>query len=207
MTSPPIRALSWSVTINNPTEKDLDFSWIEAKPGWSIQGQMEKGSEGTPHYQGCLKTPNKPAFSTIKKCLPRAHIEKARNAQQLEAYVHKEETRLSLVDTKKSEIPTLFAYQRSVASKLHVHEIDVILRLIPIEKYNEENVWIKVHRFIDNVIKDDITAGVRGIEFIAINPMWLSSWKKFWREIITRENGRTPQSDSPFEEAGAQGTL
>lgn len=167
---------------------------------------MEVGKEGTPHYQGFLKTPNKPAFSTVKKALPRAHIEPARMPKKLENYVHKEETRVALVDGKKSEIPTLFAYQGAVASRLHVHEIDVLLRRLPQDKDYQENVWTVVHKFIDNVVKDDIMAGVRGVEFIAINPMWLTSWKRFWREIISRENGRTPQAESPFEEAdeGAQ---
>lgn len=40
--------------------------------------------------------------------------------------------------------------------------------------------------YSDELVVKRIAQGGRGIEFIAINPMWRSSWKKFWSYIITR---------------------
>ena len=56
------RATCWSLTINNPTEQDLKVS---LPAGWSMTGQMERGEEGTEHYQGMLKT-TQVRFTAVK---------------------------------------------------------------------------------------------------------------------------------------------
>lgn len=185
-----VRACNWSITINNPTADDLTHDWVMEHPGWSLQGQLEVGANGTEHFQGLLKTPNKPSFSSIKKLLPRAHIEPARDksGKHLEAYVHKEDTRIGLVPTATSAIPTLFAYQKLVAARLSVFTIDDdFAQQTMYQRTAHGNEWRTVSKYIDAIINDDIRKGIRGIEFIAINPMWLSSWKKYWRSIIIRE--------------------
>ena len=68
------RGTCWAITINNPTEEDMTTT-LPAK--WTIIGQMEKGKDGTPHYQAMLTTPQV-RFSAIKKVYPRAHIELAK---------------------------------------------------------------------------------------------------------------------------------
>ena len=57
------RGSTWSITINNPSEKDLHPT-LPAK--WAMTGQLEKGAEGTEHYQGMVSTPQV-RFSAVKK--------------------------------------------------------------------------------------------------------------------------------------------
>lgn len=90
----------WSITINNPTEGDYDSLKEDSWPSFvkRVKFQTEQGSEGTIHIQGAVNT-TQIRFSTIKKWLSRAHIEKARDVQALIKYVGKEDTR---IDTKPS---------------------------------------------------------------------------------------------------------
>lgn len=74
--------------------------------GWKVDGQLEKGENGTPHYQLILKTPQV-RFSAVKKAFPRAHIEVARNVQALEQYVKKDETRVSALASSSEKYPSL----------------------------------------------------------------------------------------------------
>lgn len=57
MTMTTTRGTNWSVTINNPTPKDDEEIALVRQKGWSVEGQKEKGSEGTEHYQLFVKTP------------------------------------------------------------------------------------------------------------------------------------------------------
>ncbi|AYP28961.1 MAG: replication-associated protein [Cressdnaviricota sp.] len=197
MTSVGIRGTNWSVTINNPMPADMDFGWVAEHPGWSIEGQMEVGKEGTPHYQGLLRTPNKPSFSTVHKLLPRAHLETARNVKHLEAYVHKDETRVAQVDTVSSKIPTLFAYQTLVAQRLSMDNIGKCMRDMKIAATSKAQADYVMEYHVDRLVNEDIRAGVRGIEYIAINPMWIASWRKFWRSIIIRDGQRSSYESAP----------
>lgn len=182
------RATCWSITINNPTEQDLNVS---LPAGWSMTGQMEKGAEGTEHYQGMLKT-SQVRFTAVKKVFPRAHIEVARNRKALEKYVHKEETRLATVSDNKSVQVTLFDYQHTIASKWddnvfyqRVQQRRDFEENHKTEKYQEEDDLAM--EYLDSMVADDIENGVIGVEYIAINPMWRSAWKKFWRQMVARE--------------------
>lgn len=56
-----------------------------------VKYQDEIGDEGTLHIQGAVQT-TQVRFSAIKKWLPRAHIEVARNKKALLNYVEKEDT-------------------------------------------------------------------------------------------------------------------
>lgn len=85
------RAALWSITINNPTQEDRDA--LKAYPSFvkKVMYQDEIGEEGTLHIQGAVQTAQV-RFAAIKKWLPRAHIEVARNKQALLNYVQKEDT-------------------------------------------------------------------------------------------------------------------
>lgn len=198
------RASCWSITINNPTEAETQ---VQLHPGWKLCGQLEKGNEGTEHFQGMLRTPQV-RFSAVKALFPRAHIEVARNPKALETYVQKEDTRLAEW-TQKNQIPTIFEFQHHVARMWHPEEwarrqaedIDVA------QHYNQlpKDVDALALDYVDDLVRICIANGLQGAEWIAINPMWRSSWKKFWRSIIERNASQTlHQAPPPPQEASTQ---
>lgn len=89
-----LKASHWSITINNPAEEDRQA--LKDHPTFvkKVVCQDEVGENGTLHIQGYIQT-TQVRFSAIKKWLPRAHIEVARNKQALLNYVQKEETAVS----------------------------------------------------------------------------------------------------------------
>lgn len=190
------RATCWSITINNPTEAEV----VCEVPGWKLSGQYEVGEEGTRHFQGMLNTPQV-RFSAVKKAFPRAHIEKARNAKALATYVSKEDTRVATYQAQG--VPTIFEYQRIVANEWDSDEFtrrrcsDEYLKRVD---YDIGNLALQ---YVDEICSQKIEDGAPGLEFIAINPMWRSSWKKFYSSIITRNARRPPptQPQAPLEEA------
>jgi len=187
------RGTCWSVTINNPTESDLK---PELPAGWRMEGQIEKGDEGTEHYQGMVNTPQV-RFSAVKKVFPRAHIELAKNRKALEKYVHKSETRIAEVSNVVSNIPTLFAYQHTIAARWDDDEWNLFVNQRRQDgggTAKEEPEAEIALAYVDYLVGIDIEKGVCGIEYIAINPMWRSAWKKFYRQLVNRE--RTAQLKS-----------
>lgn len=185
------RFTCWSITINNPTEEDVRCDM----PGWKLSGQYEQGENGTKHFQGMLCTPQQ-RFSAIKRAFPRAHIEGARNKQALEKYTTKEDTRVESYET--TGVPSLFQYQDTIAGLWDEREWQrrrVDDRYCKQFKYDYGDMALS---YVDDLVATEIEKGQRGIEFIAINPMWRSSWKKFYASIITRYHARqVPQSTSP----------
>jgi len=173
------RGTCWSITINNPTPADLNIVFPNNK--WVMTGQMEKGEEGTEHYQGMLVTPQV-RFSAVKKLLPRAHIELAKNRKALEKYVTKTETRVAEVAAITSNIPTLFDYQHTIAERWD----DIAFAQLT-EEHNKQHIDDVALIYVDNLVSEDIKKGVCGVEYIAINPMWRSAWKKFYQAMVYRE--------------------
>ena len=168
------RATCWSITINNPTAADMAPN---LPPGWKLQGQIERGEEGTEHFQGMLTTPQS-RFSAIKAHLPRAHIEIARDRKALQAYVHKSETRIR--ELPQSVGLTAFALQDKV---LELWDDNEFANYQVLYKYADDCYL----RFADNIVRKLIANGLAGgVEFVAINPMWRTSWKKFGHALVAR---------------------
>lgn len=188
------RASCWSITINNPTEEDVKCEM----PGWKLSGQYEQGEEGTRHFQGMLETPQV-RFSAVKRAYPRAHIEVARNKKALQAYTQKEDTRLDAFAS--AGVPTIFEYQRRVCELWSWTKFSECRAMFP-NKPEDEIALI----YLDGICADMILAGAAGLEFVAINPMWRSSWKKFYRPIITRYASSLTQVQSPQGSQASQGT-
>lgn len=180
------RARCWSITINNPNEDELKCD----SPGWKLQGQFEEGEQGTRHFQGMLETPQV-RFSAVKRVFPRAHIEVARNKEALQQYVHKEESRVSTY--AETSIPNMFQLQDTISRDWSHDEWRNLSA--EYERMPDSDVALM---YLDTLVSRRIEAGERGLEFIAINPMWRSSWKKFWRSIIKR-NGRSSVQSSKEE--------
>ena len=103
------RATAWSVTINmksvSQTTADECINAARSR-GWSVEGQLEQGEEGTKHYQLLVRTPQT-RFSAIKKAFPTAHIEAARNVAALKEYVHKTDTRVGQLKPQSDLYPSI----------------------------------------------------------------------------------------------------
>lgn len=187
------RSNCWSITINNPSPVDMSPT---LPMGWKLVGQLEKGEEGTEHYQAMLTTPQV-RFAAVKKVLPRAHIEVAKNRAALQKYVCKEESRLATVPDVVSPIPSLFDYQATIASDWDDDEFKrreaEWHQKLPDTKLTIDDVAMD---YVDYLVGEDIKRGQRGVEYIAVNPMWRSSWKKFWPMILARSRlTEPPQTD------------
>jgi len=168
------RATCWSITINNPTAEDV----LCKVSGWKLTGQHEIGKEGTPHFQGMLKTPQV-RFTAVKKEFPRAHIEVAKSPAALNAYVHKEETRVAVHEEQLN----IFTAQKVIAAKWKPERFKEV-----IEDWIDKDPSFGdiALRYVDELVATEIENGTMCLEFIGINPMWRSSWKKFYASIITR---------------------
>lgn len=198
--STTIRGTCWSITINNPLPTDL-LTQDKLPAGWAYEGQIEEGvKNGTPHAQLMLLTPQV-RLSQVKGLFPRAHIEKAKNKAALKKYVHKDDTRIMEIPTVSSAIPTLFDYQATIAERWVGVDFDNYLEQFPDKEVGEVALI-----YVDHLVEQDIIAGCRGIEFIAINPMWRSSWKKFWRGIILRHRSIKDAPPVPLQEETIQET-
>lgn len=103
------RATAWSVTINmkNVSQTTADECINQARArGWSVEGQLEQGEQGTQHYQLLVRIPQT-RFSAIKKAFPTAHIEAARNLAALKEYVHKTDTRVGQLKPQSDRYPSI----------------------------------------------------------------------------------------------------
>lgn len=184
------RASCWSITINNPSDADVN---VELPAKWKLEGQYEEGAEGTRHFQGMLSTPQV-RFSAVKKVFPRSHIEVARNKKALEQYVKKEDTRVGEFETKVSEIPSWYEYSNELAKRFKLSEYAQKIReyqakdIFDYESYG--NLRLKM---VDEMIAEDIESGRKGIEWIGVNPNFRQAWKRFGEAIARREQ----RSDDP----------
>jgi len=82
----------YSVVINNPTETDEGQIAAAKQAGWRVVGQLEKGDNGTPHYQLCVTAPVE--WKTMKSHFTRANIQEAEDPEALERYCTKTRTRV-----------------------------------------------------------------------------------------------------------------
>lgn len=75
----PGKGRKWCFTLNNYTNDEYNniLAWIKAK-NWKYCIGKEIGKDNKiPHLQGYIQCGNAISFNTIKKMMPRAHIEKA----------------------------------------------------------------------------------------------------------------------------------
>lgn len=201
------RASCWSLTINNPTEKDYEEIEVARQKGWTVEGQLEKGEEGTYHLQLKLSTPQV-RFSAVKKSFSRAHIEIARNPAALGTYVAKEDTRVAGLPTTQDKYPSLSKYWHLIATYLnagqptwtwddktafHAGESQEAKRCILYSDSMDKEVRSDPLRILDRVSENLIAEGYH-VETIAMNPAVRSAWKKWWRAICYRALSQ-PQTD------------
>lgn len=183
------RASCWSITINNPSDQDEECINLARQKGWHVQGQKERGENGTEHYQLMLKTPQV-RFSAIKKAFPRAHIEVAKNPVALAKYVQKEETRVGELKKDDSMYPSM----SKVWNLFAIHVDDT-------EGGGGEYLNWKAEKFLkrwDAFIADTIRAGLY-VEHIGANPQFRSIVKLYGSDIVTRELSRSNESQQNLD--------
>lgn len=136
------KASCWSITLNNPTQEEID-NWKNIKVHHWVKeavGQLEKGAEGTPHIQGMLKT-EYIRFAQVKKALPRAHIEAAKNQAALTKYVQKEDTRVAVLQQQ-----TKLADNKKVQETLTT----IVEQTLTYKQYGSPDMWIINKPQLDN---------------------------------------------------------
>lgn len=204
------RSSWWSVTINNPQQSDIDEMNAARQAGWHLEGQLEKGAEGTPHYQLAVKTPVQVRFSAVKKMFSRGHIEVARKPSALVQYVAKEDTRVAPLPVQSEMYPSLTKFWSLVIKEID----DWNIYIIPKWKGEDEgpNSWFEwsdrkhggpcptpdqgFHYAVNNLIEKGYH-----VESIAVNPQVISAWRRYHKAICTRVYNERDQERRALEEA------
>jgi len=126
-----------------------------------------------PHRQGFFRLQSQQRFAWVRKTFPGIRVEVARNWDALIQYCKKEETRApGAVPVREfSDIPSLFTYYDEIAARMAR-----LYALIP-----DEEVELAM---VDVMVRADIVSGRRGVQFIASNPQWITTWNKYWRESV-----------------------
>ncbi|QNG41149.1 replication-associated protein [Antarctic virus 5_I_KPSTAsw018Ch] len=87
----PIRSRGWCFTLNNPGESDNEQMERCAEEARYVIRGIETGEEGTNHWQGYVLFKDAKTMTSVKKFLPRAHLEKQRgNNKQAIDYCKKD---------------------------------------------------------------------------------------------------------------------
>jgi len=167
------RGTNWSVTLNmkNVSRATCEGMINQAKlSNWGVQGQIEEGKEGTPHYQLLVKTPQV-RFSAVKKMFPTGHIEKARNVKALEAYVHKDEGRLEEMKT----IERKFVSFPEVRNKFFQWVIQ--------EGHQHTGCYEKKLSLWDEFIGLSIEERIE-CDVVGVNPQYRSIIQRYWNSFV-----------------------
>lgn len=119
------KATWWSITAFDKGEQD--FLASGQYPEWvsKVYGGLETCPESQRvHYQGAIQCRSQQRFSAIKKMLPKAHIEPAKQADALKKYAMKAETAIG----SKLEL----------ANKTPYYTLEMLLKLLAITHVPEE---------------------------------------------------------------------
>ena len=213
------RGTNWSITINNPTPQDEEYIALARQKGWKVEGQLEQGAEGTPHYQLLVKTPQS-RFSALKKAFPRAHIELARNVKALETYVKKDETRIGELPTSSEKYPSLSKFWELICDRIkdvneygcqfanprrHLEQLDDAVRLLIEEGYHVESLAVNPStRSIWNQFSFSIQKRTETERQTAIRQAELISQSVVIPTINADEE--SPQEEDSSSEASSQGS-
>lgn len=225
ITCSQIKGTCWSITLNNPTKEEIALWGNISKSAHfvkSASGQLEKGANGTEHIQGMLRT-DSVRFSAVKKLLPRAHIEKAKNALALAQYVAKEDSRVAQLPSSKREVQVatpeviqkeLYDSHLSFVCTYKVEPFWVdakvkykaVKRNVPFEPtpvnfmklLTEENWKLyfkdKAKEIMDASFDNLIQKGFYGVEFISANNLTCGAFKKHLYSILIRHALKASQN-------------
>lgn len=191
------KSCCWSITINNPTEEDItQWSCLKNEP-WvrEVSGQVEKGEGGTLHIQGMVKTLSV-RFAQVKKALPRAHIEAAKNPAALAKYVVKEDTRVASIPTVRTatQADIQRAVYNFVIQDCYRWEEQAMGQSFDVLQCDPEQLLTKYtdtvrkywETYVDSAVRFLIVQGFYGVEFVMANPQVRTAFRKYIVEICYR---------------------
>lgn len=172
----------WQMTVFEEQFKCLEvMPPIVAEWGW--QDEISP-TTGKLHKQGYVRTHQQQRFAAMRKVFPGVHLEIARDWNKLMNYCKKKDT--AVADTQvheKNDIPSLFTYSTELANRLA-----------------KEPRKINTVDDVFDVVADDIMYNrYRGVEWIATNPQFITTWKKYWRQMIYRATQTARQTDADKE--------
>jgi len=175
------------VTINNPTAADDEAIALARQQGWQVIGQLEKGEEGTPHYQLMVRTPQV-RFSQVKRSFPRAHIEVTRNVVAGAKYVTKADTRVAALPTNQEMYPSLSKFWDLVVGHIDADNWYTIAAWQGLEEWNERKAGgpLPTPDLALTAAVNELIADGYHIESIAVNPQVISAWRKYHLGLIRR---------------------
>lgn len=162
-------------------------------PGWHLTGQVEVApTTGQLHLQLMLKTPQV-RFSAVKKQFPKAHIEPARDRMALATYVQKDETRVMAV--AQPETPTIWQFSQMVADRISIDELVYSICNWRGLKHDAYICWDdatgeEILKYVDVLVGRFVHEGIRGAEYMGVNPMFRSAWKTYGKSLIVRKIDR-----------------
>lgn len=92
----PKKSRNWCFTLNNYTVEELT-QITQRFRNEKYLFQEEVGEQKTPHLQGVIGFKNARSFNSVKKLIPRAHIEVCRSFAASVLYCSKEDTRVGTI--------------------------------------------------------------------------------------------------------------
>jgi len=199
------RSTCWSLTINNPTSQDEEEIALARQKGWKVEGQLEKGEEGTVHYQLMVRTPQV-RFAAVKKAFQRAHIEPARNASALQKYVSKQDTRLQGLQDTQEKYPSLSRFW-----DLILEEFDS-LNFLDKSAWEPDTLWEKetgrlpMLSLFDIAVERLIKRGYH-VESLAVNPATRSMFKLYWRSLFTRSWNKAQETARQTDNSAVESSV
>lgn len=180
------RSVHWALTINNPTSSDEETLALARGRGWEVDGQIEKGENGTSHYQLHVNCRSQQRFSAVKKVFPRAHIEKARSVVALKKYVHKEETRVAELPNSDRFVTSQKRLWDLVTSELQHDMCDKRHKIYANTDEPFDEAVFKPLDALDYAVDKLMRQGYHCVESMAVNPAVRAAWSKFWRGAVAR---------------------
>lgn len=170
-----------------------------AEWGWNTEKCPETSRL---HYQGYLRTKQQVRLSQLIKIFPGVHLEPARNWEATKNYSGKVETRVPGTEpvSEHSTIPDIYAYTTVIAKRLPsrerleaIHMEQVVLAQKAVkgkdtpadyEGYHCINVKDTLLWLVDLAVRHDIAEGKFYAAHIAVNPQWVSMWRKYAFELL-----------------------
>lgn len=192
------RASVWSITINNPTPDDRMA--LKEHPSFvkMVKFQDEIGEEGTPHIQGAVQT-TQVRFSAMKKWLPRAHIEVARNKQALLNYVEKTET---AVPNTQVVIQADYLSMDAALKEIAKHQMDrgEWVTRVSIQAAVKEHAFEKAEFW--NAVNKILLEKPKAVGLFT-NPQLERAWvhtRRVWVDLLEKDRQTDRQSQNAIED-------